>query len=487
MKILWTSIWFLLFYSLGALVLVFPGEYTSFKWSLTGFIVFYGLILWYREGWKLPWRSNSKDLFSHVLNVFLMGSIFSLVAYFSYQRSWTFDLTSQEINKVSESTKQTLGKINKPFKVTVLAEKKNWQQINDFFQFFLPEQRNIKIELFSPAQKTALLQSLSIKKIPAYIYEYEKQKRVGYHLNEGEFVKKVNSLMGVKPKTLCWLEGFSGVNLHETGRNGASYLKNLMLQEGHRVLTTNKPLNDCDTYLSMGFQSQKEEDVLRLKKFIGKKPILFAFDPDLKKKRPQSFSEVLKEGGIEINNNVVIDRESMKTTGQAVNLSFSTSGQGHQVFQGLSNPLMLPLSTSFKVAEKVEKILMTPDFPKSWGETDLSSLVETGEVSFSPTDTRGPIPIFVESSIKGQKLYVLGTSLFVTNAYKAYSENFHFFLNILSNLLGEDILKDRSQIKSESLQFTQSQLNLVTYLCLIVTPLSFLLIAFYCFRRRVRQ
>ncbi len=485
MKTLVLIAWFLLLYSLGALVLVFPEQYTSFKWSLFGFILFFGLLIWAKSGWKPPWKGIG-ERFNQVMNIFLVGVFFSLLGYTAYQNPFIWDMTEQKVNKVSESTQAVLKKVKEPLKITVLAEKKNWQQINDFFTFFTAVQSNIKVEMFSPDQRPTLLQTLGIKKVPAYLYEYKKQTRVGYHLNEIELIKKTNSLLGVQPKNLCWVEGFAGVEPADTGRTGGSYLKSLIELEGYHLITTDKPLDSCDSYVALGFNSTETQDVERLKSFLGKKPFLLAIDPDLKKSRPQAFSGILKEAGIEVNNNVVIDRESQKLTGQVVNLSLAPGE--HKIFQGLSNPLMLPLSTSFKVAESVQKLLITAQFPKSWAETDLDSLVKSGEVSFSSQDIQGPIPVMVETTLNSQPLFVVGTSQFVTNAFKSYSENFHFFLNLVSTLLGEDVLAGtRPQIKNEILQFNQSQLNLVTYLCLIVTPLSFLLIAFYCYRRRANR
>ena len=89
--------------------------------------------------------------------------------------------------------------------------------------------------------------------------------------------------------------------------------------------------------------------------------------------------------------------------------------------------------------------------------------------------------------MREQKTFLLGSSLIATNAYKNISENFHLLLNIVSNLNGLDQeVGSRPQIKAEKLHFHQQQIDLVTYLCLIVTPVSFLLLGWYCYRKMLK-
>ncbi len=167
-----------------------------------------------------------------------------------------------------------------------------------------------------------------------------------------------------------------------------------------------------------------------------------------------SLNKFFSKFGVEINNEIIVDRASRLVGGDMFMPMIEQKSFGKSpIVNSLTLPIMLPMARPIYVKEKPRGEIKTEVFLKtsSWSWTVPKEMYDKWEFEYKRSKCRkGPIPVGIEvwgsgKGIKG-KMIIIGSADFATNPYIDIPglDNAGFFMNIVEWLCrGENLIGQR--------------------------------------------
>ncbi|MCB9091629.1 MAG: Gldg family protein [Halobacteriovoraceae bacterium] len=479
----------LLWLVFGGLILV-AREYQLFLLSYASFLIVYTFVLFYVFEWSF------RNIFSFLslkkmeilINAVLGTSLILLLNFFLYKNNAFWDITKQNVNELTDSTKKVVKTIDQPLKMTIYAPKEKWKGAAELLGLYHAESSYIQVKAIDANKNLAYAKTHNLKEVPAYILDYGDKRKIFYSLTEKSLSSQIYLVTSQHVPLVCWHTSHGEINPELQDKDGGSFLKNQLETNGFAVKTVQSfEDSSCDIHLVLGPQENyKTGEVEGLKNL--NKPLFLALDPLFGKQAKSDLFSIFQDVGVVATNSIVVDQESKKYGEEPLNLIFDAGGSKHPSVKELNQKIVIPLSLGFKVSKdnvRVDPILETSKFPQSWAETTFSSIGEQ-KVTFDAKDIKGPVPIALSfQKLQGAKVILVGSSRFLLNGYRQLAGNFNFFINSIFYLSGqnEKMSFSRPDLKKEQLIFSESQINLIIYLSIIFLPLALFVISFFSYRR----
>ncbi len=413
-----------------------------------------------------------------------------------------WDLTGQKIYSLSPTTLDLIRRM-RPQKMEVLAFYSQDDPSRNDFEIFLKECKlqhsQLEYHFYDPDRVPQLAKKWRVRELQTVVIRYDEREERIVHPHEQMFANALLRLVNPRTIALCFITGHGEAGLWGEERNGLKLFREV-LEEHHYasqeiLLARDKIPPACQVLVVPGPQRDwpgEEVNYLR-QSFQENRSILFLVDP-VDPGTGQSFDELMKDFGIRLGADVIVDKMSRMVGGDFLVPFVNQYAREHSITDAFDMATFFPVARSVQVTSKVPpELLVLPlafSGAGSWAETNLATL-EKGEAAFeAESDLPGPISLVAaaEKTPAGGRLVVVGDSDFVTNAYLDLAGNKDFALRILQWLSKDDraVEIEKSPSKFQPLELDTQKRFVLLSVSILGYPLVFLLlgVVWLLFRRQ---
>ena len=432
-----------------------------------------------------------------------VATLFILLNFISSRRYFRKDLSRQKITVLSQQTVQTLNNLKEPLRVVVFYQPNHrlYELIKDQLKEYERISPQIKIQYIDPQQDPAetnrIVKEFDIKAgdldpnnpnlvIVQYgtrhkylsdtdLADYDSDpnnpmgsSRVKNFKGEGAFTAAIINVMQ-KSQVLIWLTaGHGEKELLSTEQQGLSSLKKILDQQNFSAAVVNlleKPeiAPEVKLLIIAGPTHRfTETEIATIDKYLNAGGRLLALlDP----MDASGLDVFLRQWGISVGNNIVVDPERRLPYVSAANL-FVTDYTDHPIVNKMKTLMTLfPLARSVGPTEPppagITATALALTSPAGWGET------QTGNERFQFTegeDLKGPVSIATAAERANPvktRVVAIGDSDFLINAQIDNVGNRDFIMGCLYWLTEQEQLIGISPrpVESIKLSLTSGQLS----------------------------
>ncbi len=427
--------------------------------------------------------------------VILLG-IFAMAYWVIHPFSYRWDLTREKIYSLPRSTVDVLHAL-KGKRIEVLLFYSREDESRQGVEVFLREcQRyhpEFRYDFYDPIRRPKIARKFNVQQPATIVIRSENREERLFRPSEEGFANAFLRLLHPKDIDVCFVSGHGEAEIYGTEGNG--YQKFREMLEGYNakvheiVLARDHVPDSCQVVIVGGprWDLLPEDQADLDKAFAGGKGLLYLIDP-MDPGTGTSFQRFFGIYGVEIGENVVVDKASRVVGGDFLMPLVSQYFSNHPVARGLKQASFFPLVRTVQPSVDappdltVTPLAMTGD--GSWAEVDFKNL-ENGNAAFDiRTDVAGPLPIAVgvepaeKSGGKG-RMVVVGDSDFLSNGYLALSGNKELGLNMIRWLGRDDRFVDvtRPELRFKPLSIDTAKRTKFLIVMLVVYPLLFFVTA----------
>ena len=495
------SVNIILYFILTALWISIPEELTLnistsvFNLSLTGLLLFS-----MRNRWRDFYMSSYfKNAVSNALTAFLVFSLLGLLNYLAFKNAKQIDLTENLNNTLSKQSLEILTTLEAPITATIFASSSDAGRFRLLLNLYRYKKNDLTIKVVDPALRPDLVNLYGIEKTGTILLEYEGKKQLVLETTELAITNALIRISREEAPSIYMLMGHGEAGLENDSPEGFSTLKKVLENSTYTIeeidlrQRDNIP-KDTDLVILWGPRDDLMDHELRLlDSFIDKGgSVLVGVNPDLNTFNVKGLRDLLKEHGLTIPNNFVIDVESHIAGSNGIVPLVSRFHAHHPITKTMKEKVFFPVASSVLALgeESSWHLLESTPFPGSWAENDPNQIIE-GSVTYTQgKDIEGPLALGAALEKKGGgRIVAFGNSTFVSNKYSKFSSNFLLFLNTLAWQLRADrlISLEGPIMKEENPVFIGSpQLGIIFYFSVFFIPLGLLILSVYFYRRRIR-
>lgn len=387
----------------------------------------------------------------------LMSVLLAGVLVLSYQvagqHNRRLDLTRDKVYSLAPETIEALKRIDRE-RIRVTAFFSDQDPSKKELEVYLEEARtqhpHFHFHFYDPDRSPSEARKYHVDHYRTTVFEaYGRQERME-GVSEEAFTNALIRLAHPVEKMLCFTRGHGENSISDTERSGLSEWKKVLESHQFKVqeidmVSAGIP-KECDAVVMTGPRYEifpKELDLLQRTPSEGK-GLLLLIDP-MDRGEGKGYHELLAPYGIELGDNVVVDKMS-KIIGGDYLIPLVSQYAEHPVTRGFNAATFLSIARTVtrkpKTAEGLQVTELAFTTPGSWAETNLKKL-ENGEAELTPgEDTPGPLSLAAVSegvgSPEGARVAVVGDSEFINNANLRLSGNRDFSLNLLQWLVRDD-------------------------------------------------
>ncbi|MBI5418357.1 GldG family protein [Candidatus Poribacteria bacterium] len=448
--------------------------------------------------------------------------IFILVNYLAYRHYKRFDWTQSSLYSLSDKTKNIANWINEPLKVIVFFQPGHplYTSVENLLKEYTYINDKIEVEYVDPDKNVARVEMLSrkfnLQALNVIVFSYKNKHKI---VSDSEVVEL--DFSGMQSGKLPSVKGFRGeevftsviLNLiqekqnkiyfladhgeHEFGSSengtGLDLVVNKLKKENSIVekltLVDKKDIPaDADVLVIAGATkafSQAELDILD--RYLKKGGRLFvSVDPMVS----SGIEGLLKNWGVIIENNIVVDQTEKLQFADATNL-YINNYSNHPIAKNMKS-----VATLYYLACSVELYLEGKDL-------DGMPIAQTGEAGWAKTDIndpsykfdqekdiKGPISIAVaikDKQEKSMRLVVFGDSDFFIDKNIGIMGNSDIFINSINWLQSKEKLISIGPKTPQNIYLTlnSSQMENIFWFSVVGLPsISIIIGSFVLFKRR---
>jgi ABC-type uncharacterized transport system involved in gliding motility auxiliary subunit len=476
-------------------------------------VVLYLASQWREIGGSFSGRSARYGALSAVSVVIVLAILIG-VNYIATRQNKRWDLTASGQFTLSDQTRRVLSGLKSPIQLQVFDRNEGFERFRDRLDAYTYVSPQVKVDYIDIDQNPAQARQEQVQTLGTVVVKYAgRTERITSDAEqdvtnaiikvvEGK-QKKVYFVLGHGEKDPTSSDERTGYNTIDTalGRDNFQVDKLILAQQGSvpedaSVLIIAGPTSD---YL------QPEVDMLRKYLDSGGK-VLFMLDPPEGPNQPTpNLAALVKDWGIDIGNNVVVDVSGVgQLLGAGPSMPVAANYPAHPITERFSTLTAFPLARSVTVGNgangrAAQSFVETG--AQSWAETDLKALGSGAKVALDEQagDKRGPISIAAAVSADapqqpaatpepaGQKpdtgaqdkpkvqsrVAVIGDSDFASNGFLGVAGNRDLFLNTVNWLAQqENMISIRPrEAEDRRVTLTAERQRLTFYVSVLGIPL----------------
>jgi len=448
--------------------------------------------------------------------VLLFIGILVFIEAISARHHSQFDLTANKYYTLSDQTIKVLHGLSKPVHVTAFFQEtaRDREDAKDLLTQYANVSRRFTFEFVDPDRFPGKAKRYKITTYGTMVIECGTRDEKITELSEEKLTNALIKLTREGEKVVYFLSGHGEKSIEDHQKAGYSAVKEAIQDQNYAVkelllIRSHEVPKDAAVLIIAGpKKSLFPVEFKMLEEFINRGGHIFILlDPETN----TDFGKFLKDYGIKVGNDIIIDKLSRLFAGDYLTPIVSKYALNHPITRNFNTASFFPIARSIAPGKsenrKVETIRLALTGESSWAETDLDTL-RKGSASFDKNeDMRGPIPVAVVSTVEidkekkkenknkeeGDKLasihariVVFGDSDFASNGYLNLSGNRDLFLNTLSWLAEEEDLISIRPKKRENapvvLSYTQGRI--IFWSSVVLLPGVVLVIGVIVFRRR---
>jgi len=479
-------------------------------------------------------RRNAVEGANLVFGVVIVLAIMIFLEMILTRHSTRFDLTEAKKFTLATQSIQAVKALKEPLTLQYLVNPSSpaeSQKAKDLMELYTFYSDKVKTEVIDPEKDPQKVQGLTAVTLNA-VYVRKGEKETEHEkvspVNENNLTNAILKLTKGGGKVIYFTTGHGEHSTEDsTERDGLGKMKGILEEEGYQVkdlplVSQEEAPDDALAVVIAGPDKPfLETEVQTLENYMKYGGRIAAF---LEPEANTGLSQFLeKDYGIQLGNNWIVEQNPlMRIFGGSPVAPIMSVLEPHPIvdaFGGQAQAVMFPIVQSVRLAKPLPDGVTGTEFiktsDKSWAETDIQGLRQSGKASFDQgSDQLGPIPIAVavskpaEEKVKDAteakpaeaaaepgeekekpeaRLVVFGDSDFITN--KQWMQSIDLFMNTINWMAKrEDLISIRPKEDSgKPVTITEVQARFVFYSSLVVLPAFVALMGTaICVRKRIR-
>jgi len=446
------------------------------------------------------------------------------------------DWTKARIYSLSSTTKQLVGRLTKPVRITVFMDRESalWAPVSELLSRYRALSPRIEVEYLDPRRNPARAEAVArefggVREGTVVFRSGDRKKHVEEDkMAEYEFTggtmgqgaREMKAFRGEEAFTSAIVavaedraarvyfaagHGEGSIDSAERGR-GFADAKQLLERDNLTVATweslgKDAVPTDANALVVAGPRTALlPPEVSAIAKYLaGGGGVLLLLDPVLPgpgaPPADLGLGAVLAENGLRLGNDIVVDPANALPLVGAETV-FANRYGSHPIVRALAAeglPVIFPLARSVTRGENAPSAAMLVETSaEGWGETSLSDL--ESELKKDPADVQGPVSLAVaagagedeKAPAKKGRLVVVGNSRFAAAGSLGSAGNANLFLNSIHWLTGSEkrIGIAPKTPEQASLSLTQGQVRRITLLAILGMPAMAILLGVAVWYRR---
>ena len=442
---------------------------------------------------------------STVLGSVFFIAILIMVNVFSAGNSKRFELTEQGIYSLSPQSVTVVENLKQDLDIVGFVEGGINPTLHDLLETFAQHSKHFVWKLVDPDKEPQLAEQLQVRTYNTIQLTYGKESTKITQPTEENLTNAIIKVTRETKKMICLVEGHGEADIEDQEAQGMASLKRALTDENYetkKILLASLPdvPEDCSVTALIGPRRALQENELQsLDRYLKTKNgrLLVAL-------RPRGNAELvpfLKEWGVDVGNDVVVDQVVRLFQGPALGLAPMAREYGpHEITRELKQITVFPMVRTVYGNTTGKEGLTAVDLVKtsnsSWAETDLAALFDRNEAALDETaDKKGPVSIAVVvdadlSKMGGQgtaRVAVFGSADFAINReIDGTYYNRDLLMNTFGWLAGQtDLMSIRTRtVRASRVSFSQEQATAIFYITVLGLPQLILLAGLIVWWRR---
>jgi ABC-type uncharacterized transport system involved in gliding motility auxiliary subunit len=440
------------------------------------------------------------------VSILVVLGILVAINYIGSRQNKRWDLTANKQFSLSDQSRNVAAKLDAPLQVQVFAQEPQFPRFQEKMKEYEYASSKISTEYIDPEKKPSVAKQNNIDRMPTIVFNYKgRSERVNAD-GEQDLTNALIKVVSGQQRKLYFTQGHGERDTTSSEPSGYNVITTALGRENYTVdkLTIAQQGSVPDDAAVVIIAGPKNDflapEVEALKKYLDKQgKLLIELDPPDKVDSPAlaNLVALAHDWGIQVGNNIVVD----------------VSGMGRAIGTDASVPIVAPpypahpitqrfgMMTAFPLAREAAPVnggvnghVAQPFIetgPRSWAETDLKSLMTSGEVSLdeSKGDKKGPVPLGsavsaaaapaappkpgeTEAPKPETRLAVIGDSDFAANGTLGMPGNRDLFMNTIGWLSQQDNLISirPKEADDRRITLTATQESNIFWLSLLIIP-----------------
>ena len=389
--------------------------------------------------------------------VVLLILLVALLAFFAQEYRAEHDLTQNARNTLSPQTREMLGKIAGPVKITTYATRQDVRgdqrkQIQDFLTPYQRIKTDITVLFVDPREEPKLAQAAGIRINGESVIEYNQKSEHLTDYNEQSFINALMRLMRSSERLVMALDGhgerrLNGIANHDLGEFGKQLTaKGFKTNSLNLGIAQEVPANASMLLIANPQVELQPVEVQKIKQYLQQGGnLMWLIDPE-PLRGLQPVAELL---GLVLGPGIVVDPDAVKFNARPTMAIAANYGR-HAITDDFRLNTVFPMARQIGVndgdsnssgGKEWRATRLVDVAPRGWVETGKLD----GKISFDKTrDIPGPVNIALalERNVndRAQRVVVIGNGSFLANQFLGNGGNADLGVNIVNWLAGDDAL-----------------------------------------------
>ncbi len=455
-----------------------------------------------------------------VASVVLVLGILVAINYLASRENKRWDLTASKQFSISDQTKKVLQGLQKPVHVRVFDRSEGFPRFRERLDEYQYVSKQINVEYLDMERRPALANQFQVQTPGTVVIEYEGRTEKVTSDGEQEITNGLIKVIQGKQHKVYFVQGHGEKSTEGSERSGYSTITASLTSDNFLtdklVLAQQKDVpEDASVLVIAGPKTDFfAAEVEALKRYLAKGgKVLFLLDPPDRADAAEvaNLATLLKEWGIEIGSNVVVDVSGMgQLLGTDVSVPVAVKYEPHPITDRFN------LLTAYPLARSVSPVAggsegrtaqgLVSTSANSWAESNIKELTTSGKVAreLDKGDKAGPVSLAAAVSAPAAdtpaaaapagdtaklgdpakpgnpadppkpetRIAVFGDSDFVTNGYLGIPGNRDLFLNTINWLAQqENLISIRPREPGNStLNMTADAAQRIFWLSIVIIP-----------------
>jgi len=440
-----------------------------------------------------------------IASALVVLAILTLVNYISLYQNKRWDLTANKQFSLSDQSRNVLQKLDSPLQVTVFAQEPEFPRYQDRMKEYEYASKKVATEYVDPDKKPAVAKQNQIQQYGTIMLGYKGRTERVTSDAEQDITNAIIKVVSGQQRKVYFSQGHGEKDSGSTEREGYSTVTQALGRENYTVdklvlAQQGAVPDDASVVIVAGPKNDFfPPEIEALKTYLDKGgKLLLALDPPDRADSPPlaGLVALAHDWGVQIGSNVVVD----------------VSGMGRFLGTDASVPIAAPPYPSHAITQRFAAITAFPlareaspvsggvnghtaqpvveSSPRSWAETDIKTLLTSGQVSLdeSKGDKKGPVVLASAVSAAAAnapaakpgddtpkpetRIAVFGDSDFAENGVLGVPGNKDLFMNTVGWLSQqENLISIRpKEADDRRVTLTATQQNNITILSLLLIP-----------------
>ncbi|MCG3117978.1 MAG: hypothetical protein ALAOOOJD_00111 [bacterium] len=432
-----------------------------------------------------------------VMSILVIG-LLALANYLASKHAWRKDTTASGQFSLSDQTKKVLTALKTDLSVTAFYRVDEKAKLADLLNEYASVTPKFKYEFVDPDKKPELARTKGVTAYNTTVVAYGVQSEKITTATEEDLTNAIIKVTRDKKKKIYFTTNHGEKAVDSEERLGLSAAQKAITAKNYDVgsvslIDTAGVPADCSVLVIAGAQTDfLPPELQKVKKYLDNGgAAMFLLDAGLMTSTPvPTFSELLKDYGIQPDNDMVLDFSGIgQLFGAGPDMPVVASYSKHAITEKFGSFMTAyPSARSLTVMSEKPAGVTVEAFASSsgnsWGESNPEEL-RSGRVQPNvPPDHQGPLPLGVAATksaaadgangAKNSRVVVFGDSDFAANYLFGFQKNGDLFMNAVSWLAEEEdlIAIPAKNPEDRRLNMNASSTKVVMLVSLFLLPLA---------------